>query len=97
MAGGSARGIAANLARDRTISLYNIHTEETLTVQYMHGGKHIPAAMEQINWILRDWRLDEKTSMDPDLIDLVWDIHSELGSTEPVHIISGYRSRTTND
>src|SRR5262249_24934359 len=43
------------------------------------------------------WRLDETTNMDPDLIDLVWEIHNELGSTEPIHIISGYRSRATND
>ena len=35
--------------------------------------------------------------MDPDLIDLVWEIHNELGSAEPIHIISGYRSRGTND
>ena len=35
--------------------------------------------------------------MDPDLIDLVWEIHTELGSAEPIHIISGYRSRDTND
>jgi uncharacterized protein YcbK (DUF882 family) len=94
---GSARGIAANPARDRTISLYNIHSKETLTVQYMKDGKHVASAMDQINWILRDWRLDEKTNMDPDLIDIVWQIHNELGSTEPIHIISGYRSRTTND
>jgi hypothetical protein len=53
--------------------------------------------MEQINWILRDWRRDEKTTMDPDLIDLVWEIHNQLGSTEPVHIISGYRSHATNE
>ena len=95
--GGSARGIAANSARDRTISFYNIHSHETLTVQYMKDGKHLAPAMEQINWILRDWRLDEKTTMDPELVDLAWEIHNELGSTEPIHIISGYRSRTTND
>jgi uncharacterized protein YcbK (DUF882 family) len=94
---GSARGIAANSVRDRTISLYNIHSKESLTVQYMKDGKHLAAAMDQINWILRDWRLDEKTTMDPDLIDLVWEIHNELGSREPIHIISGYRSRATND
>ena len=83
--------------RDRTISFYNIHSKETLTIQYMKGGKHIPQAMEQINWILRDWRRDEKTSMDPDLIDLVWEIHNELGSAEPIHIICGYRTRATNE
>src|SRR3974390_905098 len=51
---GSARGIAANSVRDRTISFYNIHSKETLTVQYMKDGKHVAAAMDQINWVLRD-------------------------------------------
>ena len=35
--------------------------------------------------------------MDPELIDLLWEMHGELGSQEPIHIISGYRSRSTND
>ena len=35
--------------------------------------------------------------MDPDLVDLMWEIHNELGSAEPIHIISGYRSKGTNE
>ena len=66
-------------------------------LHYMKNGKRIPEAMEKINWILRDWRKDEPTKMDPDLIDLVWEVHSELGSAEPIHVISGFRSRGTND
>lgn len=89
--------ITANSTRDRTISFYGVNTKETLTIQYMKNGKHIPEAMKQINWALRDWRKDEATEMDPDLIDLIWEIHTELGSAEPIHIISGYRSRGTND
>jgi uncharacterized protein YcbK (DUF882 family) len=89
--------ITADSNRDRTISFYSVNTKETLTIQYMKNGKHIPEAMEKINWILRDWRKDEPTQMDPDLIDLVWEVHNELGSAEPIHIISGYRSRGTND
>ena len=58
-------GQTADATRDRTISLYNIHTEETLTIQYMKAGKHIPEAMEKINWILRDFRKNETTRMDP--------------------------------
>jgi uncharacterized protein YcbK (DUF882 family) len=92
-----ASGIVANSTRDRTISFYNVNTKETLTIQYMKNGKRIPEAMAKINWILRDWRKDEATEMDPDLIDLVWEIHAELGSAEPIHIVSGYRSRGTND
>jgi uncharacterized protein YcbK (DUF882 family) len=87
----------ANTTRDRTLSLYNIHTKETLTIQYMKGGKRLADAMQKINWILRDWRKDEPTQMDPDLIDLLWEIHAELGSREPIHIISGFRSRDTNN
>jgi uncharacterized protein YcbK (DUF882 family) len=80
----------------RTLSLYNIHTKETLTSTYKKNGKYVPAEMEKINWILRDWRKNEATTMDPQLIDLLWEVHSELGSAEPIHIISGYRSRGTN-
>jgi uncharacterized protein YcbK (DUF882 family) len=90
-------GITANSSRDRTISFYAVNTKETLTIQYMKNGKHIPEAMEKINWILRDWRKDEPTQMDPDLIDLVWEIHNELGSAEPINVISGFRSRDTNE
>jgi uncharacterized protein YcbK (DUF882 family) len=89
--------ITANFDRDRTISFYAVNTKETLTIQYMKNGKRIPEAMEKINWILRDWRKDEPTQMDPDLIDLVWEIHAELGSAEPINVISGYRSRDTNE
>ncbi len=92
-----ASRITANSTRDRTISFYSVNTKETLTIQYMKDGKRILEAMQKINWILRDWRKDEPTEMDPDLIDLVWEVHTELGSAEPIHIISGFRSRSTND
>jgi uncharacterized protein YcbK (DUF882 family) len=81
----------------RTISLRNIHTDETLTVEYMRRGQHVAEAMKQINWIMRDWRKDETTRIDPELIDLLWEVHSELGSKAPINIISAFRSRATND
>jgi uncharacterized protein YcbK (DUF882 family) len=81
----------------RIISLYNIHTKESLTVTYKKGGKYVPAAIDQIDWLLRDWRKNEKTAMDPALIDLLWEIHTELGSRVPIHIVSGYRTRSTNE
>jgi uncharacterized protein YcbK (DUF882 family) len=88
-------GLTAN--SERTIRLYNIHTKEALTSPYKKNGKYVAAEMEKINWIMRDWRKDEATAMDPELIDLLWEMHSELGSTEPIHVISGYRSRNTNE
>ncbi len=35
--------------------------------------------------------------MDPKTIDLLWEMHTELGSKEPIHIICGYRSEQTNN
>ena len=82
---------------EREIWLYSIHTRETLRIVYKRAGRYIPAALEKINWQLRDWRRNEPTRMDPKLIDLVADIHAELGSRKPVYVISGYRSLATNN
>lgn len=92
-----AAATGASAEAQRTLSLYNIHTKETLVSVYKRNGKFVPEEMQKINWILRDWRKDEATTMDSELIDLLWEIHSELGSKEPIHIISGYRSRGTNE
>lgn len=87
---------AAFAREDRSISFYNIHTKETLTVVYKRGNTYVPEAMKKINWIMRDWRRNEATTMDPKTIDIIWEMHRELGSQMPVHIISGYRSPATN-
>jgi uncharacterized protein YcbK (DUF882 family) len=92
---GAAAGICAEA--ERTLSLYDIHTKESLTSVYKKNGKYVPEEMQKINWFLRDWRRGEAITMDPELIDLLWEIHNELGSKEPIHIICGYRSRDTNE
>ena len=81
---------------DRTISFYQIHTQERITVTYKKDGEYVPEAMAKINWILRDWRKNQATQMSPATIDLAWEMHNELGSQEPINIISGYRSPETN-
>ena len=81
----------------RTIWMYHIHTEETISVLYKKDGKYVPEALKKLNWFLRDWRADKSVQMDPATIDIVWEMHNELGSQQPVHIISGYRSSGTNE
>ncbi len=97
IAGFGASQLAARNDGDRTLSFYNIHTKERLTVTYMHNGKRDPAALKKINWMMRDWRRDESTTMDPELVDLIWEVYTELGSKEPINVISGYRSPNTNE
>jgi|GEM_PF-391612 len=80
----------------RTISLYHMHTGESLNITYKKDGKYIPSAMKQINYLLRDWRKQQTITIDPRTIDLVWELHEDLGSHQPVHIVCGYRSPATN-
>ncbi|MEQ1671626.1 MAG: DUF882 domain-containing protein [Hyphomicrobium sp.] len=91
------RIVAAGPNGERTISFYHIHTQERITVTYKRAGNFIPEALKQINWIMRDWRKNQATPIDPQTIDLAWEMHQELGSREPIHIICGYRSHGTNE
>ena len=95
-------GLTADLlygqtGRGRVISIHNIHTKETLTITYKKNGQYIPSAMKKINHIMRDWRRNESRVMRKDLIDLMWEIHNQLGSRKPIYLISGYRSLKTNN
>jgi uncharacterized protein YcbK (DUF882 family) len=82
---------------ERRIALYNIHTKETLNVVYKRHGRYVPTAMREIDRMLRDWRRDATIRMDPALVDLLWEMHTELGSSAPMHVVSGYRSPATNE
>jgi uncharacterized protein YcbK (DUF882 family) len=80
----------------RTISLHHMHTSEDITITFKREGRYDEAALEKLNWFLRDWRKQQETKMDPHLIDLIWEVHRETGSKEPVWVVCGYRSPETN-
>ena len=80
----------------RTLSLYHVHTKESITVTYMVKGRYVPSAMKKINYLMRDWRRKETITIDPKTVDLMWEMHADLGSRAPIHIICGYRSPKTN-
>jgi uncharacterized protein YcbK (DUF882 family) len=80
----------------RTISFHHIHTDEDLTITYKVNGRYDEEALKKINYELRDWRKNETIEMDPHLIDLVWDVHRDVGSKEPIQVVCGYRSPATN-
>jgi uncharacterized protein YcbK (DUF882 family) len=80
----------------RTISLSNPHTSESGSFTYMVDGVYDSAVLDKLNWFLRDWRLNEPTKMDPKLFDIVWEVYRESGSTQPIAVLSAYRSPQTN-
>lgn len=82
---------------ERSLSLLNTHTGERIkSVVYWEKGIYIPDALKDINYILRDHRVDEVHSIDPITLDLMAAISRKLGASRPFEIVSGYRSPKTN-
>lgn len=80
----------------RTITIRHMHTKEETTVTFKRDGRYDSAALDKLNWALRDWRNDEPIRMDPRLFDVVWEVQRQLGSEQPFHVVSAYRSPGTN-
>jgi uncharacterized protein YcbK (DUF882 family) len=88
---------AANrLAPPRQISLLNTHTSERLTAEYWSRGRYQRDALRAINKLLRDHRTDTVYPIDPELLDTVHALQARIGSRNPLHVISGYRSPESN-
>jgi uncharacterized protein YcbK (DUF882 family) len=80
----------------RTISFHHVHTGEDLTITYKRNGRYDDAALQKLDWFMRDWRKEQQTHMDPHLFDLLWETEREVGGTQPIQVICGFRSPDTN-
>ncbi len=83
-------------AETRSLKLYHLHTHEKAEIVYKRNGRYDPEGLRKINIILRDWRRNEPTKMDPRLLDLVWEAYRESGATDYIQVVCGYRSPSTN-
>ncbi len=91
-------GIRAPEPPEKVLSLYNIHTGESIEkAVYMVEGQLVPETVQEINYLLRDFRNDQVVTMEPKLFDVLFALRRKLGSRAPFHVISGYRSPQTND
>jgi uncharacterized protein YcbK (DUF882 family) len=84
------------LLPERSLSFYNIHTDESLDVCYYTRGQYHPRALKKIDFILRDHRADKIKPINLRLIDLLHSISTTMHHQVQFHIISGYRTPETN-
>ncbi|MDF2114494.1 DUF882 domain-containing protein [Roseiarcaceae bacterium H3SJ34-1] len=80
----------------RTINLFYVHTNETISATFRVNGSYDAAVLDRLNWFLRDWRRNEPTKMDPRLFDAIWEAQRGAGSTATIKVMSAYRSPETN-
>lgn len=80
----------------KSLSLEHHHTGDTLKLTYYEQGRYVHGALEEINYFLRDYHNDKVHSVDPALLDQLYNVKLLLGVNKPFEIVSGYRSPGTN-
>ena len=88
--------LASSESGARWLAFDNIHTGERLKIEYWAEGQYLSDALAQVNHVLRDFRSGEVHAIAPQLLDLLSMLRVRLETTEPVSVISGYRSPATN-
>jgi uncharacterized protein YcbK (DUF882 family) len=79
------------------LHLHHLHTGESLDVVYRVGDTYIPAALDKLNYFLRDHRTDAEKPYDPKEFDLLHALMSQLGRPNGViDIVCGYRTPWSN-
>ncbi len=90
---------AARIGADdaaRMLRLNHTHTGERLAIEYFTGGHYQHEALSEVDRFLRDFRTGAVHRIDPSLLDILHQLRSATGATEPFEVISGYRSPRTN-
>lgn len=82
---------------ERQLSFYHTHTGKRLDVVYARNGAYLPSALEEINRFLFDFRTGDAARMDPELLDLIYDVRAALNSDGTYQVVSAYRSPKTNE
>jgi uncharacterized protein YcbK (DUF882 family) len=80
----------------RTLSFHHIHTGEDISVTFKRNGLYDEAALKKLDWFMRDWRKEQEIHMDPHLFDLLWEAYRDVGASEAIQVVCGYRSPETN-
>ena len=84
------------LVSHRDLTIQNPHTGDKLSLTYFEKGRYLTDALDEISYLLRDYRTDDVHPIDPELLDQLHDLKHILGLRQPFDVICGYRSPTTN-
>jgi uncharacterized protein YcbK (DUF882 family) len=80
------------------LRMHHLHTGEDIDVVYRIGDTYLPAALDQLNYFLRDHRTEDASSYDPKEFDLLHALMTRLGHPNGViDIVCGYRTPESNN
>ena len=88
---------------DTALNLYNIHTGERFNDLIIHNNEPISENLAKVHHLLRDFRQNEVEIMDINILIALNNIKNQTNDlsgktkSQPIQIISGYRSPKTNE
>jgi uncharacterized protein YcbK (DUF882 family) len=85
-----------NISDARTLRFFHTHTGDEIEVTYYSNGAYQAKALDRLNRFLSDWRNGQGRVMDPELVDILWEIQQAIGTQGTYEVISAYRSPETN-
>ena len=91
-----AAGFLRGAGDIRSLNMVSRRTGERFRGVYCIDNKYIPEVLEEINFVMRDWRRNEIKTIDRRTIDIIAASHNLLNTDEPYTLLSGYRSAKTN-
>lgn len=86
----------SRLTSHRSLAIQNPHTGDKLSLTYFEKGRYLTDALNEISYLLRDYRTGDIHPIDPELLDQLHDLKQMLGLNQPFDVICGYRSPMTN-
>ena len=91
-----AAGFLRGAGNIRSINMISRRTGERFKGIYCIDNEYIPEVLDEISYVMRDWRRNEVKSIDRRTIDIIAASHNLLNTDEPYTLLSGYRSAKTN-
>lgn len=80
----------------KELALINPNTGESLRRVYYQDGQLITEALQEFNYLLRDYHTQAVHTIDTNLLDQLHDLKHLLAINKPFEVVSAYRSPYTN-
>ena len=93
---GPVRATLATTTQARRLRFVHTHTGETLTAEYFDGSAYSPACLGAVQHLLRDFRTGDAHWIDPQLLDVLYELQTLADRDSTFEVICGYRSPATN-
>jgi uncharacterized protein YcbK (DUF882 family) len=80
----------------REVSLVHTLTGEQLRTVYFRNGTYDQTALLRVAYVLRDFHSGDVHTIDPMLLDALFELQVRTDHDKPYQVISGYRNPATN-